>query len=98
MTPTSGPLLNRRRFVGMGAALAAAMAVGFPRLDERVLAQSTEQVLRYPCAEPDTYDPGTVGGGIGIQWTNLMFEGLTRYDWENQKVVPGQAKSWDISS
>ncbi|HEY7032580.1 MAG TPA: twin-arginine translocation signal domain-containing protein, partial [Thermomicrobiales bacterium] len=75
MTPTSGPLLNRRRFVGMSAALSAALAMNLPRLTDSALAQSAEQTLRVPCEEPETYDTGTVGGGIGIQWTNHLFEG-----------------------
>ncbi|HEY7032372.1 MAG TPA: peptide ABC transporter substrate-binding protein [Thermomicrobiales bacterium] len=98
MTPTSGPLLNRRRFVGMSAALSAALAMNLPNFADGVLAQSAEQTLRVPCEEPETYDTGTVGGGIGIQWTNHLFEGLTRYDWENQQVIPGQAATWDISA
>ena len=47
MTPTSASLLNRRRFVGMGAALSAAMAMGFPRFDATALAQSAEQTLAH---------------------------------------------------
>jgi oligopeptide transport system substrate-binding protein len=97
MTPTSASLLSRRRFVGMSAALSAAMAMSAPRFSKHALAQSPEQTLRLACEEPQTFDTGTVGGGIGIQWANHLFEGLTRYDWENQQVVPGQAKSWDIS-
>ena len=97
MTTASVRLLGRRRFVGMSAALSAAMAISFPRFDGVTLAQSAEQTLRLACEEPETFDTATLGGGIGIQWANLLFEGLTRYDWENEQVVPGQAKSWDIS-
>jgi oligopeptide transport system substrate-binding protein len=97
MTPVSAPLLSRRRFVGMSAALSAAMAMSFPRLAGTVRAQGAEQALRWPCEEPETFDTGTIGGGVGIQWANHLFEGLTRWDWENQQVVPAAAKSWDIS-
>jgi oligopeptide transport system substrate-binding protein len=97
MTTASVRLFGRRRFVGMSAALSAAMAMSFPRFDGVALAQSAEQTLRLACEEPETFDTATMGGGIGIQWVNHLFEGLTRYDWENEQVVPGQAKSWDIS-
>ncbi len=98
MTPITSSLLNRRRFVGMSAALSAALAMGAPRFAGTVSAQAAEQMLRIACEEPETFDTGTIGGGIGIQWANHLFEGLTRYDWQNQQVVPGAAASWDISA
>jgi oligopeptide transport system substrate-binding protein len=98
MTPLSSSLLNRRRFVGMSAALSAALAMGAPRFAGTVSAQAAEQTLRLACEEPETFDTGTIGGGIGIQWANHLFEGLTIYDWQNQQVVPGAAASWDISA
>jgi oligopeptide transport system substrate-binding protein len=97
MTAISSSVLTRRRFVGMSAALSAALAMSFPRIDEIALAQGAEQTLRLACEEPETFDTGTIGGGIGIQWANHLFEGLTRYDWQNQQVVPGAAASWDVS-
>ncbi|MEA2527083.1 MAG: oligopeptide transport system substrate-binding protein [Thermomicrobiales bacterium] len=99
MTPISDTLLSRRRFVHGSAALSAALAMGFPAFAAVRRAEAAgEQTLRLACEEPETFDTGTIGGGIGIQWANHLFEGLTRYDWENQQVVPGAAKSWDISA
>ena len=79
------------------AALSAALAMGVNSRFEGH-AQSADQTLHLVCEEPDLFDTGTVGGGIGIQWSNHLFEGLTRYDWENQQVVPAAAASWDIST
>src|SRR5262249_49564214 len=54
--------------------------------------------LRLTAEEPETLDHGLIGGGPAIQMVNFLFEGLTRYDWENQQVVPAAAESWDISA
>jgi oligopeptide transport system substrate-binding protein len=98
MGKTAAALLDRRQFVQGSAALAAAMAMSHRAFLATAQAQSTaEQTLRLACEEPETFDTGTIGGGIGIQWANHLFEGLTRYDWENQQVVPAAAQSWDIS-
>jgi oligopeptide transport system substrate-binding protein len=96
MTLLSDTTLNRRRLL-QGSAVAAALAMSRPLVDI-ASAQTADQVLHLACEEPQTFDPGTLGGGIGIQWANFLFEGLTRYDWENQKVVPAAAKSWDVSA
>jgi oligopeptide transport system substrate-binding protein len=79
--------------------MSAALAMSSQALPGIASAQSSaEQILRLVCEEPLTFDTGTIGGGIGIQWANHLFEGLTRYDWENQQVVPAAAASWDISA
>ncbi len=79
--------------------MSAALAMSSQAFPSLASAQSsTEQILRLVCEEPLTFDTGTIGGGIGIQWANHLFEGLTRYDWENQQVVPAAAASWDISA
>ena len=99
MVSKSATLLNRRRFVQGSAALSAALALSRPAFSTTAGAQEAgDQVLRLACEEPETFDLGTIGGGIGIQWANHLFEGLTIYDWENQQVVPGAAKTWDIST
>jgi oligopeptide transport system substrate-binding protein len=59
---------------------------------------AAEQVLRLVCTEPQHLDMGLIGGGPEIQWVNFMFEGLTRYDWEQKTVVPAAAQSWDVSA
>src|SRR5215204_2418345 len=99
MVSKSASSLNRRRFVQGSAALSAALAMSRPAFSPNAGAQEGgEQVLRLACEEPETFDLGTIGGGIGIQWANHLFEGLTVYDWENQQVVPGAAETWDIST
>jgi oligopeptide transport system substrate-binding protein len=91
-------LLNRRRFLQGSAGLSAALALSHASLVATVSAQEAEeQTLRLVCEEPELFDTATVGGGIGIQLANHLFEGLTRWDWENQQVVPAAAASWDIS-
>jgi oligopeptide transport system substrate-binding protein len=54
-------------------------------------------VLHRPSEEPLNYDLGLVGGGIGIEMANLMFEGLTFFDWETKTVIPAAASKWDVS-
>jgi len=99
MVSKSASSLNRRRFVQGSAALSAALAMSRPAFSPNAGAQEGgEQVLRLACEEPETFDLGTIGGGIGIQWANHLFEGLVVYDWENQQVVPGAAETWDIST
>src|SRR5688572_17830245 len=99
MAPMSATLLSRRRLVQGSAALTAALAMSRPGFATIARAQEAgEQVLRLACEEPETFDLGTIGGGIGIQWANHLFDGLTRYDWENQQILPGAAATWDISA
>jgi oligopeptide transport system substrate-binding protein len=97
MTTTSASSLSRRQLLQGSAALSAAMAMGFSTHRITSAQSSAEQTLRLVCEEPEAFDTGTIGGGIGIQWANHLFEGLTRYDWENKQVVPAAATSWDIS-
>lgn len=98
MAPMSTTLLNRRRFVQGSAALSAALATSWQAFAATARAQEAgEQVLRLACEEPESFDLGTIGGGIGIQWANHLFEGLTRYDWQNQQILPGAAREWVIS-
>jgi oligopeptide transport system substrate-binding protein len=91
-------LINRRGFIQGSAGLGAALALGHQAFLAMAAAQEAGgQTLRLVCEEPELFDTGTVGGGIGIQLANHLFEGLTRWDWENQQVVPAAAASWDIS-
>jgi len=98
MPRTSAPSFSRRHLLQGSAALSAAMAMNFSAHRITSAQSSAEQTLRLVCEEPETFDTGTIGGGVGIQWANHLFEGLTRYDWENQQVVPAAATSWDIST
>lgn len=97
MVSKSATSLNRRRFVQGGAALSAALAMSRPAFSTAGAQEAGDQILRLACEEPETFDLGTIGGGIGIQWANHLFEGLTIYDWENQQILPGAAETWDIS-
>ncbi len=99
MRKSSAALLNRRQFAHGSAAFAGFLALSHRAFLNTAQAQSSaEQTLRLACEEPETFDTGTIGGGVGIQWANHLFEGLTRYDWENKQVVPAAAASWDISA
>ncbi|MGH7863106.1 MAG: peptide ABC transporter substrate-binding protein, partial [Candidatus Dormibacteraceae bacterium] len=61
-------------------------------------ASATGAVFRRPSEEPLNFDLGLIGGGTGIEMAFLMFDGLTFFDWDQKKVVPAAADSWDVSS
>jgi oligopeptide transport system substrate-binding protein len=44
------------------------------------------------------FDLPLVGGGTDIEMAFLMFDGLTFFDWEQRKVLPAAAASWDVST
>lgn len=56
-----------------------------------------EQLIRYNnCAEPKTLDPATATGLPEGTVLTQLFDGLTRYD-ANQEIKPAIAESWLIS-
>ncbi|PHJ39095.1 hypothetical protein P378_05395 [Desulforamulus profundi] len=56
-----------------------------------------EQIIRYNlCAEPKTLDPAKANGVPEATVTLQLFDGLTRYD-ANQQIQPALAESWQIS-
>jgi oligopeptide transport system substrate-binding protein len=79
------------------AAPAAAAAPTATTAAAASTSSSSGQILRRPSEEPLNFDLPLVGGGIGIELAFLMFDGLTFFDWEQRKVVPAAAASWDVS-
>ena len=75
------------------AAAAAATATPKPA----AVASTSTQILRRPSEEPLDFDLPLIGGGIGIELAFLLFDGLTFFDWEERKVLPAAASSWDVS-
>ncbi len=54
-------------------------------------------VLRYPIgAEPSSLDPVTITDPATIELLRNIYEGLVRFD-ENNQVAPSLAEKWDIS-
>jgi oligopeptide transport system substrate-binding protein len=62
-----------------------------------VAASGGTQILRRPGMEPMDFDTAIIGGGVGIEMFFFLFEGLTFYDWDQKKVLPAAAESWDVS-
>lgn len=96
--------INRRDFVKLGATAGVAVTAGLSHRAPTARAQAqdaAEQVLRMPAAAlinpTGPFDLGLIGGGPGIQMANLMFEGLTIFDWNAQQVLPAAAERWEIS-
>ncbi|SHE30594.1 oligopeptide transport system substrate-binding protein [Desulforamulus putei DSM 12395] len=59
--------------------------------------RAKEQVIRYNiCAEPKTLDPAKANGVPEATVMLQLFDGLTRYD-ANQQIQPAMAESWQIS-
>lgn len=57
-----------------------------------------EQIIRYNvCTEPETLDPAMATGMPEATIMLQLFDGLTRYD-ANQEIKPGIAEKWDISN
>lgn len=57
-----------------------------------------EQIIRYNnIVEPKTLDPATVTGTAEMTVLTQLFDGLTRYD-ANQEIKPAIAESWQISA
>ena len=48
-------------------------------------------------AEPETIDPGLVSGEPGGRAARNLFEGLVAYAGPDLRLVPGMARSWDVS-
>jgi oligopeptide transport system substrate-binding protein len=85
-----------------GSAVTALIAMGAPNFAHLASAQDAEQVLRMSAKTPinDTgpFDLALIGGGPGIQMSNMMFDGLTRFDWNAHQVVAAAADSWEVSA
>ena len=53
--------------------------------------------LRYPLTtDPTTLDPATVEDGTTIDMLQQVYEGLVKWD-ENNQIVPNIAEKWDVS-
>ncbi len=60
--------------------------------------ETKEQLIRYNvCVEPETLDPAKVTGMPEGTILLQLFDGLTRYD-ENQEIKPAIAENWQISA
>ncbi|MGH2559098.1 MAG: peptide ABC transporter substrate-binding protein, partial [Thermomicrobiales bacterium] len=94
------PLTSRRTLLKTGAAATAMLAAGRTPGRAFARAQAATQVLRLPASpliSTGPFDLGLIGGGPGIQMANLMFEGLTVYDWNSKQVLPAAAERWEVS-
>lgn len=98
VAPTSAPSATQPAVnASAPAATAAPVATTAPATTSSA-ASTTGTVFRRPSEEPLNFDLGLIGGGTGIEMANLMFDGLTFFDWTQKKVVPAAADSWDVSS
>jgi oligopeptide transport system substrate-binding protein len=102
---TAGTLqrtLSRRDLVKGGSAVTALIAMGAPNIAGIASAQDAEQVLRMSALTPinptGPFDLALIGGGPGIQMANMMFEGLTVFDWNAHQVVAAAADTWELSA
>ena len=101
-TPLPGALLRRmeereksRRSIQPCASIVAALAllvtVSCGRNENRA------DLTIINGKEPETLDPGIVVGQADGRVVLALFEGLTRYEPESARAVPGLAERWEIS-
>lgn len=94
--------LSRREVLKGGTALTALLALGAPNFARLAAAQGADQVLRMSALTPinptGPFDLALIGGGPGIQMANMMFEGLTAFDWNAHQVNPAAAEKWEVSA
>ena len=58
---------------------------------------ATANTFRYPLTDdPTTLDPGKVEDGTTIDLLQQVYEGLVKWD-ENNQIVPNLAEKWDVS-
>lgn len=57
----------------------------------------TDDVLTVAIQEPSTLDPMRLQDPGGVLVARQLFEGLTRWDPVEEKVVPAAAESWNVS-
>jgi oligopeptide transport system substrate-binding protein len=97
-TATTAPAASTAPTATTAPAAAAAAPTATPAAAAASTSATGSQVLRRPSEEPLNFDLPLVGGGIGIELAFLMFDGLTFFDWEQRKVLPAAAASWDVSA
>lgn len=56
-----------------------------------------DQVLRIATSEPSTVDPMRIGDPGSVLVARQLFEGLTRWDAIEERVVPAAAERWSVS-
>lgn len=56
-----------------------------------------DQILRIATSEPATLDPMRIGDPGSVLVARQLFEGLTRWDPIEEKVVPAVAERWSVS-
>jgi oligopeptide transport system substrate-binding protein len=95
--PTPTAQASSSSSVAGGAGTPAVGAQPTTAAGSAAAASSGTQVLRRPSEEPMNFDTAIIGGGTGIEMCFFLFEGLTFYDWEQKKVLPAAAESWDVS-
>src|SRR5215203_2417571 len=78
-------------------AIVIALALIVPVLASSTSAQDGGKVLRvHAITYPDVVDPQKQSFSNEISITQLIYEGLTRLD-ENQETVPAAAESWEYN-
>lgn len=95
-------MMGRRTFVKGGlaaSALAALAGCGKKSTSSSAASDSTAKggTFKFYIGNPVAIDPYNAQESEGTQVEHILFDALTDYDWDKEKVVPKAAKSWDVS-
>lgn len=99
--------VNRRTFVqgGLAASALAALAAcsnNKPAGDGGSAAggagaSAGANVIKFYITNPAAIDPYNTKESEGTQVEHALFDALTDYDWESEKIVPKACESWDVN-
>ena len=93
--------ISRRNFVKGGLATSALMALA--GCGKKESASSSAEggnkggTFKYYINNPVAIDPYNTQEDQGTKVEYMLFDALTDYDWEQHKIVPKAAESWEVS-
>lgn len=91
-------MMGRRTFVkGSLAASALAALAACKKTNDAAGGASDGGTMKFYISDPKAIDPYNTQESEGTQVEQILFDALTRYDWDKEEIVPFAADSWEIN-
>lgn len=94
-------MMGRRTFVKGGLAASALAALAGCRNTNNAASGSDGTTgggtMKFYINEPVAIDPYNTQESEGTQVEHILFDSLTKFDWDKQEIVPKAAESWEVS-
>lgn len=91
-------MMGRRTFVKGSLAASALAALAACKKNEGAAGGAADGgTMKFYISDPKAIDPYNTQESEGTQVEHILFDVLTKYDWDKEEIVPFAADSWEIN-